>query len=142
MSANRQGSMFGGLGRRMRSRPALIGSPIALVVLLTLWEAASRVGLVHRVIVPAPSAIAEAISVLVTAPGFFEHVRITATETLAGFVVGSLAGLVLAIVMVYVRFIGRVAHPYVVGFQVMPKVTLAPLFITFFGFGLEPKIVM
>jgi NitT/TauT family transport system permease protein len=44
--------------------------------------------------------------------------------------------------MVNVRVFKEVIYPYVVAFQVMPKVVLAPIFITWFGFGMESKVVM
>jgi NitT/TauT family transport system permease protein len=33
-------------------------------------------------------------------------------------------------------------YPPVVGFQIMPRVALAPVFLTWFGFGITSKIVM
>ena len=38
--------------------------------------------------------------------------------------------------------VNRIVYPYVIVFQVVPKVALAPIFITWFGFGLTSKVVM
>jgi NitT/TauT family transport system permease protein len=40
------------------------------------------------------------------------------------------------------RIVRRYAMPYIVFFQVLPKVVLAPVFIAWLGFGLGPKIML
>ena len=118
------------------------GSVLILAVALLAWEAASRAGLIPRILVPAPTAIALALRVLVGLPRFPADVWTTTLETLSGFAIGAGLGIGVGLSMVYVRFLRRLLQPYVVAFQVVPKVTLAPLFVTFFGFGLLPKVVM
>src|SRR5262249_29198115 len=126
----------------LRSRPGLVLSPLSFVVVLVVWEAVSRAGWVAPIVLPPPSRVWDGLVILFTASWFPQHVLLTTAETLIGFVVGGAAAIVLAIVMVNVRLFKEVVYPYVVAFQVMPKVVLAPIFITWFGFGMESKIVM
>jgi NitT/TauT family transport system permease protein len=133
-------------GRRLygmlQNHPGTVLSPLSLVLLIVLWEAASRAGLVAPIVLPPPSRVWDGLVILFTAPWFPQHVWLTTAETLIGFVIGGAAAILLGIVMVNMPLVKEVIYPYVVAFQVMPKVVLAPIFITWFGFGMESKIVM
>ena len=122
-------------------RGALLSS-LSFVVLLIVWELVARAGMVSPLVLPPPSRIWYGLVILFTAEWFPQHVWLTTAETLSGFLIGGVAAIALGIVMVNVRLFKEVAYPYVVAFQVMPKVVLAPIFITWFGFGIESKIVM
>jgi NitT/TauT family transport system permease protein len=113
-----------------------------LVALLALWELGSRAGVFHEFILPAPTRIAAALGRLLTAGFFAEHLGVTLYETLAGFAIG--AGLACAggVLLHASPLLNRVVYPYVVVFQVIPKVALAPILVTWFGFGLTSKVVM
>ena len=128
--------------RLMREHPGAVLSPVSLVLLLVVWELVSRAGMVSPLVLPPPSRIWDGLVILFTAPWFPQHVWYTTAETLIGFAIGGITAIVLGIVMVELRLFKEVMYPYVVAFQVMPKVVLAPIFITWFGFGMESKIVM
>lgn len=125
-----------------QNHPGIILSPVSFILLLVIWEMVSRAGLVAPIVLPPPTRIWDGLVILMTAPWFPEHVWLTTAETLIGFVVGAVAAILLAIAMVNMPLFKEVAYPYVVAFQVMPKVVLAPIFITWFGLGIESKIVM
>ena len=117
-------------------------SPLSFIVILIVWEAVCRAGWVSPLVLPAPSRIWDGLVILFTAPWLPQHVWYTTAETLIGFFIGGIVAIVLGIVMVNLPLFKEVIYPYVVAFQVMPKVVLAPLMITWFGFGIESKIVM
>lgn len=123
-------------------RLATILSPLSFVLILIAWEVIARAGLVSPLVLPAPSRIWDGLVILFTADWFPQHVWMTTAETLIGFFVGGILAIALGIVMVNVPLFKEVIYPYVVAFQVMPKVVLAPIFITWFGFGMESKVVM
>lgn len=123
-------------------RLATVLSPLSFVLILIAWEVIARAGLVSPLVLPAPSRIWDGLVILFTADWFPQHVWMTTAETLIGFFVGGILAIALGIVMVNVPLFKEVIYPYVVAFQVMPKVVLAPIFITWFGFGMESKVVM
>ena len=123
-------------------RAATILSPVSFLLILIVWEVVARAGWVSPLVLPAPSRVWDGLVILFTADWFPQHVWYTTAETLIGFFVGGVVAIALGIVMVNVPLFKEVIYPYVVGFQVMPKVVLAPIFITWFGFGMESKIVM
>jgi NitT/TauT family transport system permease protein len=59
-----------------------------------------------------------------------------------GFTVGSAAGVVIGFTLGRVRFLADVFYPFVIAVNSLPKLALAPLFILWFGIGLEGKVVM
>jgi NitT/TauT family transport system permease protein len=70
------------------------------------------------------------------------HLWFTTQATLFGFVLGSATGIMLGSILAESRILERAFYPYVVFFQSMPKVALAPLLIVWFGFGMASKVVL
>lgn len=131
---------WAGLSRRASAEGlASIG---LLVVLMVGWELLSRVGFFHRVILPAPTDIWRDLLTLVSADYFPRHFWTTMYELSAGFAIGSGAALVGGVVVATLASVKRVLYPYIIGFQILPKIVLAPIFITWFGFGIESKVAM
>jgi NitT/TauT family transport system permease protein len=83
-------------------------------------------------------------------PGFFAslfsgdliyHSAITASEMLAGLVLGAVAGVVIGLSLIVAPpRIKKVVNFYVVGFYCLPKIAIVPLFILWFGIGWESKV--
>ncbi|MFM0362975.1 ABC transporter permease [Paraburkholderia sediminicola] len=66
----------------------------------------------------------------------------TLIEILGGFVVGSALGFALGAAIGQSAILEEIVYPYIVAFQTMPKVAIAPLFVVWFGFGAASKIVI
>jgi ABC-type nitrate/sulfonate/bicarbonate transport system permease component len=134
----RQGARRQGVRRRGVWR---VGAPIlTVVVLLTVWEVGVRLTGVPEFVLPAPSQVAR--TAVEVAPLLGPHVLTTLTEAVAGLVLGTVAGLVLSILVTASRVTGDAVYPLVVLTQTVPVVVLAPLMILWTGFGLLPKIVL
>ncbi len=73
---------------------------------------------------------------------YYINIFTTLTEALASFVLGSLFGIIAGALVVEFKGVRRLALPYVIGLQSVPKVALAPLFVVWFGFGIESKILL
>lgn len=112
------------------------------VGVLVLWEIASRLALVDPIVLPAPTKTLEALYKILTSSYIAKDFLVTLVETLVGFVIGSLLGFIGGVLTGTFEFFRRTMYPYIVAFQAIPKITLAPLFLTWFGFGLTSKIVM
>ncbi|HUG50690.1 MAG TPA: ABC transporter permease [Terrimesophilobacter sp.] len=67
---------------------------------------------------------------------------ITVQEVVLGFVFGALAGAILAYLVAPVRVIWDVISPFVMALYAIPKVALAPLFIVWFGIGIDMKVIL
>jgi NitT/TauT family transport system permease protein len=110
------------------------------IILIALWEAAIDLFKVEVFVVPAPSAIALALAQ--NAGLLTQATLVTAEEVLVGFILATLVGAALALLIVRFSLLGRALYPIIVLFQTVPKVALAPIFILWFGYDLSPKVVL
>lgn len=113
-----------------------------LLVLIGIWELASRLGLLPAFLVPSPSAVASAFVADVTSPAVLHDLYITLAEVLMGFGLAAISGIVVGSLMALVPIIEKVLDPYITALQTIPKVAIAPLLIIWFGFGLTSKVVI
>lgn len=119
------------------------GASVAITALvLGLWEALPRLGLVSDIVLPPLSEVVVALQSLLTTPTFWGHFAVTMREIMGGFVIGTVIGLALGIALAVWKSVKQVSYPYVVGFQAIPKIVFAPLFIAWFGYGESSKVVM
>jgi NitT/TauT family transport system permease protein len=110
------------------------------LILIALWEAAIHLFNVEVFVVPAPSAIALALAQ--NASLLAQATLVTAEEVLVGFILATLVGAALALLIVRFSLLGRALYPIIVLFQTVPKVALAPIFILWFGYDLSPKVLL
>lgn len=124
----------------MRARDFILRL-LFIAALLAVWEALVRGFDVPAYLLPTPTAIFKAL-VNGTMSGLYEeHVGVTISETLMGFVVGTVGGLLLGTAVALSRRFDYFIYPIIVMFQAMPKVALAPLIIVWFGLGITSKVV-
>ena len=71
-----------------------------------------------------------------------EGLWITTQEGLLGFLAAAILGFVLGVVVGETRLGKRAVMPYLVALNALPKVAFAPVFVAWFGFGVNSKIVM
>ena len=115
---------------------------LILLGLLALWEGASRLGWLPMIVLPAPSAIALRLYELFASGLIWPHLWATTASIISGFGLGIAAGFAFGAAVALVPSMERFVYPYVVAFQTVPKVAIAPLFILWFGYGVMSKIVI
>lgn len=126
----------------VRERPELLLVPISFAVLMVTWEILVDVLEMPAYILPPPTEIFATLSAQLVAPSFYANLRVTSFEILAGYALGSAFAFVLAVGVVQSKLVEKTIFPYVVALQAVPKVALAPLFVIWFGFGLQSKVVV
>ena len=127
--------------RIFRSKEALL-SLLIFISFIAIWEILSRLGVFHVLILPAPSLVFIALADLIRESYFYKHLGVTLYETVAGFFIGCLLAIILGVVVSSNKTLYKVLNPYIVIFQAIPKIALAPIFVTWFGFGPTAKVVM
>jgi len=111
-----------------------------LVVLVLLWQIIVVTAHVKTYLVPAPSQI---LTVMVDRRAIlWQDSLVTLEEILIGYAIAALLGIAGAVVIAKSAHLRSVLSPLLVGMQVMPKIAVAPLFVVWFGFGIEAKILM
>ena len=116
-------------------------SVLLLVVSLALWEGIVRAFDVPVFIMPPPSKVAVALYRGLASGLYIGHLRVTLVETLLGFAAGSALGFLLGTGVAMNRYVDYFLYPYIVMFQSLPKVALAPLIVIWFGLGLSSKVI-
>ena len=114
---------------------------LLLLAFLGVWEAAVRLFAIPVFILPAPSGIALAFYRGVTSLVYVDNLWITLLETALGFVVGTALAFVLGAAIALSRRTEYYLYPFIIMFQSLPKVALAPLIVVWFGLGLTSKVV-
>jgi len=108
--------------------------------LLLLWEFLVWVLQVKPFILPAPSDFI--VKIAEQHERLLHHGAITTKLVVYGFVAGALPGVVLGYLIASFRICERLLYPLVVFIQGLPKITLAPLMLVWFGFSEFPKILL
>jgi len=104
-------------------------------------EVLVRVFHVPSYFLPAPSKVATALWRGFASGVYERHLVHTLIETLLGFVLGSAIGFLLGAAVALNRFVEYFFYPYIVMFQSVPKVALAPLVVVWFGLGLKSQVL-
>lgn len=112
----------------------------AAFIITALWEAGVRFGNVPDFVLPAPSQVV--VSLITSFPIIAHHTQITLYEAMIGFIIAVIFSFVLAFIMDSVPFIKRALYPILVISQTIPIITVAPLFVIWFGYGLLPKVIV
>lgn len=127
--------------RHLADLPGWLLSGVAVVVLLVAWEVIVRAFDVSEIMLPAPTRIVGALYDGFTTGTFLDNTWVTLKEILLGFILAVVLGLLVAIWVSSSRLAEKTILPIVIVLQTVPKVALAPLFLVWFGFGSESKIL-
>lgn len=113
---------------------------IFTLIILAVWELVVDNGLVARFILPTPVDVLK--TLFTSLPSLGEHILVTLEEAAIGFSIAILLAVILAVVMDNIALVRKAIYPFVVVSQTIPTITLAPLFVLWFGFGLLPKVIV
>lgn len=111
-----------------------------IVVGLGLWELVMRAGLIDPLFLSAPSAIWAAMDDVLRQAPIRQAFAITAYELAIAFALAVALGLVVGLPVGFSPYLYRVTHPILVMFFSVPQVTIFPLFVLYFGIGVNSKI--
>ncbi|MFB9980805.1 ABC transporter permease [Mesorhizobium kowhaii] len=67
---------------------------------------------------------------------------ITGVEVVLGYAVAVILALPLGLAIAFSSILRRTIYPFVVCVEMVPKIAFAPLFISWLGFGLLPKVII
>jgi len=129
-------------GAFIRQRPHVPLVPLLFVIFVGIWEGVVRAWRIPEFLIPTPSAVARALVSGLGSRLYLEHFWITFSESLLGFLMAAAAGIAFGTVIAQFRLLERTLYPYLVAFQTLPKIAIAPLLIVWLGFGLSSKVVI
>ena len=134
------GAFRGGANYRKAARfCAWLASAILLVI---FWQWYTEKFGVSPAVFPGPLQVWQSLWINLKDGTFPSDLAVTMREVLAGFFAGSLVGFFLALIISEFRPVRTIVYPYVIGLQSVPKTALAPMFLIWFGFGMESKVAL
>jgi NitT/TauT family transport system permease protein len=111
------------------------------LVLLASWELSSG-RLIDPFWVSSPSRVFGYLWQVISDGSIFGHLAITLYETFTGFFIGAIAGIGLGFLLARREVLAQILDPYIVAFNGIPRIALAPLFIIWFGIGPNSKVIL
>lgn len=130
------------LRKKKYKRSLILLTQIAILVgFLAIWEVLADKKIIDSFIMSQPSRIWNTFMNL-SSNNLIEHIKVTVYETIVGFSVGTVLGIGIAIILWWSDFLAKVADPYLVVLNSLPKVALGPVIIIWVGAGTPAIIVM
>lgn len=103
------------------------------VVFMAVWEIAARCGLINDFIFSSPSRMAKCLATLAKDGSLFVHIGITLAETIISFLITTVCGIVVAVILWACTGLAKVIDIYLVILNSLPKTALAPVLIVWLG---------
>ena len=114
----------------------------ALILLLVLWEALSRLGWLDPFYAPPPSSVAKVMILLFTGGEIWPHLEATFSAAIIGLLAGLAVGIVLGFGAALVPILAELLEPVMIVLNAIPRVILAPLFVIWLGIDLASKVAL
>ncbi|OZU88534.1 ABC transporter permease [Virgibacillus indicus] len=113
-----------------------------LIIFFVLWEIASKFYWIDPLLFSSPSRVGNVLVEKFADGSMFTHVQVTLFETLLGFLIGTIAGILIASALWSSARFSKIMDPYLVIMNAMPKVALGPIIIVALGPGYISIIAM
>ena len=133
---------------RLRRRRILVNVMRVVLGVATvgLWELTTRTGVVDKFFYGQPSGIYWQIVTWITqgtAQGpLWRQILVTMEETLFGFGIGVVLGVVCGVLLGTNRLLADIFAPYIKAFNSIPRVVLGAIFTLAFGLGMTSKVAL
>ena len=122
---------------------AILAAQIGILVgVIGLWETAALRGWIDAFFWSQPSAIFQTLTIFFTTGDAWTDIAFTFRSTIFGFLLGTTAGSLLGLSFWWSRNYAAILQPFIICFESIPKLALAPLIILVFGLGLASKIAI
>ncbi|OOM13484.1 putative aliphatic sulfonates transport permease protein SsuC [Clostridium saccharobutylicum] len=123
-------------------RKIVIVRILILVIFIALWQVAADFKLIDPFLTSSPSRVIKSCISLYKDGSLFQNIEITCYETILGFSLGTILGVLIAVILWWCPSLSKVLDPYLVVLNALPKVALAPIIIFWIGNGIQAIIVV
>jgi NitT/TauT family transport system permease protein len=112
-----------------------IAAVVAFVVVLVLWEVASRQGWLKTEILPSPLAVLAALRDLVVDGGLLRHIGASLQRLALGWLLGTFIGLLIGLTIGLWSVARAIGLPAVSALYPIPHIAVLPLLVYWLGIG-------
>jgi NitT/TauT family transport system permease protein len=130
---------------RVRSKSwlwVLLGRVAVVTLFIGAWQIVYEMELVRPLFLPPPIDVWEGLVMLVESGQLRTDGWATTQAALIALAIGVPAGIVAGFALSASRYIDSIVSPFLVPMNTVPRIALAPLFITWFGLGMTSKVVL
>lgn len=113
-----------------------------LTTIIFLWELLTKFEILDPFIFSSPTRCVKTIVNLFNEGSLFMHIGVTMLETILGFILGTILGVIFAIGLWCSDTAQKVAEPYLVVLNALPKIALGPIVIVWIGSGLSAIVTI
>ncbi len=131
----------GGLTAALRNHLGGALIPVELVALYFLLVFVKTRLRIPDYLLPHPAGILSRFLTTLVRGTILPDLGATVYESLAGFLIAFVLTLVLGYWIAKSRLLSRLLMPYLIAFNTIPTIALAPFLVLWFGFGYTPRIV-
>jgi NitT/TauT family transport system permease protein len=122
---------------------AIVGVQVGILVgIIALWEIGATAGVIDAFFWSKPSAIFNTLTIFFASGDAWTDIGFTFRSTIMGFVIGTTVGSLLGMSFWWSRNYAAIVQPFIICFESLPKLALAPLIVLVFGIGLASKIAI
>ena len=113
-----------------------------LILIIAIWEIFARLEIIDTFIMSSPSRILKTIAELYSSGSLFYHIFTTLYEALIGFLIATVCGTIIAIILWWNTSLRKILDPYLVVLNSLPKIALGPIIIIWVGVGTSAIVTM
>lgn len=115
---------------------------VLIIACLLLWEFWGRSGRLNLFYTSIPSEIGKDLVDFVVSGDLYKHAKVTLYEAALGLIYGSIIGVSVGLLLAQFPFVGKLLKPIITAIHGIPQLTLAPVYILWFGIGYASKIFL
>lgn len=113
---------------------------ITFAALVAIWSVSVRVFEVPAYLLPGPGGVFQ--TLFTEAGTLWQNAKVTLLEIVLGFGLTLVTAIPLGLVIALSMLAKQILYPPAMLLQLVPKVAMAPLFLVWFGFGIESKVIL
>lgn len=119
-----------------------IGPLLVVLFLLVFWQYMADFEKINTFFFSSPIAVIKDFIYLFTSGRIWLHLGVTVLESLVGLLIGLVLGVVIAFLFGNFKILSLLFDPIFVAIYGLPKLSLGPLLVIWFGLGIKSKIIM
>lgn len=123
-------------------RLTTIGQVLVGILIVALWEILTKFGIIDSYYWSSPSTIVQTTYVSFTEGTLLQDLIYTSGATIIGFAAGTFLGSILGLSFWWSSLYSNIAEPYLIAFNAIPKLALAPVLVIMFGIGFFSKVIL
>ncbi len=115
---------------------------LVVAAILMCWELSVYLKLLDPFYTSYPSHICHDMLSFYQSGALVKHTGVTLQEAVCGIVFVTMLGIGTGFLLGQVELLGRIFEPFITALYGIPKLALAPIFVLWFGLGMQSKIIL